>query len=130
MPAPKKYMYDPSLQLTHEKQLFISRKAAAGEFPARKAGRSGDCLFLTRLSYTEANNLFLVPCSPCPPPRGGEGLLEPSAREGAPTECICAVTGLRTSVKSHSWEGVPEFTSQDCIRATAAGLCQHAEQLF
>ena len=63
VPAPKKYMHDPSLQLTDEQQRFISQQAAAGRFPARKAGRSGECLFLKKLSYTDANNLFLVPAA-------------------------------------------------------------------
>ena len=56
-------MNDASLQLTHERQMFISHKAATGQFPARKAGRSGESLFLTRLRYTDANNLFLVPAA-------------------------------------------------------------------
>lgn len=63
VPAPKKYMNDASLQLTHEQQMWISHKVAQGEFPAKLAGRSGECLFLTRLRYTDANNLFLVPAA-------------------------------------------------------------------
>ena len=46
-----------------EMQMYISRMAAAGRFPAKKAGRRGECLFLARLSYTDANNLFLVPAA-------------------------------------------------------------------
>lgn len=62
--APReKHMHDPSLQLTDERQRLISHKAATGEFPARKAGRSGECMFLKKLRYTNANNLFLVPAA-------------------------------------------------------------------
>ena len=63
VPAPEKYTHDPSLQLTHEQQLCIYQKAAAGQSPARKAGRNRECLLLEKLAYTDANNLFFFPAA-------------------------------------------------------------------
>ena len=61
VPPPRKYMFDNSLKLSHDQQMFICKEVAEGRFSVKKAGRSGTCSILEKLAYLDYNNIFLMP---------------------------------------------------------------------